>query len=95
MRIPGWRAALIRTIAAILGTHFCNVDLHGENNELLLSFVRSLISTLDAKDAYTRGHSERVALIARKLGEELGLPEEDLHDIYVAGSAARYRKNWH
>src|SRR5690606_28460528 len=39
----------------------------------------------DAKDPYTRGHSERVALVARRLGEELELPEEDLHDIYLSG----------
>lgn len=78
-------ANLLNSLATILGTHIRNIDLYEQHHDLLLSFVRSLVSTLDAKDPYTRGHSERVALIARRLGEEFDLPEEDLHDIYVAG----------
>jgi hypothetical protein len=78
-------ASLLNSVATILGTHVRNIELYEQHNELLLSFVRSLVSTLDAKDPYTRGHSERVALIARRLGEEFSLPEEDLHDIYLSG----------
>jgi len=78
-------ARLLSSIASILGTHGRNIDLYRQHDELLLSFVRSLVSSLDAKDAYTRGHSERVALIARRIGEQLRLPEEDLYDIYLAG----------
>ena len=79
------QTSLLASVASILGTHQRNLELFRQRESLLLSFVRSLVSTLDAKDAYTRGHSERVALIARSLGLELGLPPEDLHDIYVAG----------
>ncbi len=78
-------ASLLSSIATILGTHLRNVDLYHQHDELILSFVRSLVSTLDAKDPYTRGHSERVALIARRIGEEMQLPDEDLQDIYLAG----------
>jgi hypothetical protein len=77
--------SLLASVASILGTHQRNLELFQQREGLLLAFVRSLVSTLDAKDAYTRGHSERVALIARSLGLQLGLPPEDLHDIYVAG----------
>jgi HD-GYP domain-containing protein (c-di-GMP phosphodiesterase class II) len=78
-------ASLLSSVATILGTHNCNIGLYKQHADLLLSFVRSFVSTLDAKDAYTRGHSERVALIARRLGQELGLPEDELQDIYLAG----------
>jgi HD-GYP domain-containing protein (c-di-GMP phosphodiesterase class II) len=78
-------ASLLNSVATILGTHLRNIDLYSQHDELLLSFVRSLVSTLDAKDPYTRGHSERVALIARRIGQELDLPEEDLKDIYLSG----------
>jgi len=78
-------ASLLNSIATILGTHLRNIDLYQQHQALLLSFVRSLVSTLDAKDPYTRGHSERVALVARRLGEELQLPENDLQDIYLSG----------
>ena len=79
------QASLANSIATLLGTHAQNIDLYRQHDDLLLSFVRSLVSTLDAKDPYTRGHSERVALIARRLGEELKLPAADLHSLYVAG----------
>lgn len=76
---------LLTSIASLLGTHSRNRELFRQHEELLLSFVKSMVSSLDAKDAYTRGHSERVALIARRIGAELRLPEEDLRDIYLSG----------
>jgi len=79
------QTSLLSSVASILGTHQRNLELFRQHEDLLLSFVRSLVSTLDAKDAYTRGHSERVALISRRLGVELGLPPEDLRDIYLSG----------
>lgn len=79
------QASLLQSIAKILGTHLHNRDLFQQNEDLLMSFVRSMVSTIDAKDAYTRGHSERVALVARCLGEELGFPVEELEDIYLSG----------
>jgi hypothetical protein len=79
------QTSLLSSVASILGTHQRNLELFREHEDLLLSFVRSLVSSLDAKDAYTRGHSERVALISRRLGIQLGLPHEDLRDIYLAG----------
>lgn len=78
-------ANLLHSLATILGTHTRNIHLYEQHQELLIGFVRSLVSTLDAKDPYTRGHSERVALIGRRLGEEFNLPEEDLHNIYLSG----------
>lgn len=79
------QTSLLSSVASILGTHQRNLDLYREHEDLLLCFVRSLVSTLDAKDPYTRGHSERVALISRRLGAELGLPDDDLRDIHLSG----------
>lgn len=78
-------SSLVRSMTSIMSTHHHNQELLTEHEELLLQFIESLVSTLDAKDPYTRGHSERVARIARCIGEELGLPEEDLEDIYQSG----------
>ncbi|MBM4077670.1 MAG: HD-GYP domain-containing protein, partial [Planctomycetes bacterium] len=78
-------AKLINSLATILGTHVRNVELYDEHDDLLVGFIRSLVSTLDAKDPYTRGHSERVALVARRLGEQLQLQSTDLDDIYLSG----------
>jgi HD-GYP domain-containing protein (c-di-GMP phosphodiesterase class II) len=53
--------------------------------EALLGLVSSLTATIDAKDPYTCGHSERVARIAVRLGEEMKLPGPALGDLYLAG----------
>ena len=79
------QASLLQSIARILGTHLRNRELFQQNEDLNLSFVRSMVSTIDAKDAYTRGHSERVALVARILAEELGLPVNEADDIHLSG----------
>ena len=76
---------LMNSLAIKLATNLHNIQLYDDNQQLMLGFVQSLVSTLDAKDPYTRGHSERVALIGRRLGKEMGLPEDDLEAIYMSG----------
>jgi HD-GYP domain-containing protein (c-di-GMP phosphodiesterase class II) len=44
-----------------------------------------MVSALDAKDPHIRGHSERVALYARRLAKEVGLDELSCEIIYLAG----------
>jgi putative nucleotidyltransferase with HDIG domain len=60
-----------------------------ESNRLLeesaLETVESLNATVDAKDPYTAGHSQRVQRIAVALGEELGLEREQLELLRYAG----------
>jgi putative nucleotidyltransferase with HDIG domain len=56
--------------------------------------IRALAATLDARDPYTAGHSERVSVLSVEVGRTLGLPESDievlrfgalLHDIGKIG----------
>ncbi len=79
------QASLLQSIARILGTHLRNRELFQQNEDLYMSFVRSMVSTIDAKDAYTRGHSERVALVAKILAEQMGLPANEIDDIHLSG----------
>ncbi len=99
-RVTGWiclfnRAAhsefgetdlvLADTVATLIVTHARNREVYEAHDELLLQFVGSLVTTIDAKDSYTRGHSERVAAISRCLGKQMGLSERDLLDCFNAG----------
>jgi HD-GYP domain-containing protein (c-di-GMP phosphodiesterase class II) len=43
--------------------------------------VRALISAIEAKDKYTRGHTERVTLYASALADEIGLKEDQRQDL--------------
>ena len=60
-----------------------------EANRLLeqsaLEAVESLNATVDAKDPYTAGHSQRVQRIALALAEELGLEREQREAVRFAG----------
>ncbi len=50
-----------------------------------LGTIQSLIAALEAKDPYTRGHSERVAKLSEIIGKELKLGEEALETLRYAG----------
>jgi putative nucleotidyltransferase with HDIG domain len=56
-------------------------DVHG----LMMGLLHSLTSAVDAKDAYTCGHSERVALLSRHLAQQAKLGDHDVERIYMAG----------
>lgn len=58
---------------------------HSKLKDTLFGLIRSLTATIDAKDPYTCGHSERVARIASRIGEQMELPAEMLSDLYLAG----------
>ncbi len=47
--------------------------------------IVALANSIDSKDSYTRGHSQRVADISRAIGEELGLPDRTLKHLYYGG----------
>jgi response regulator RpfG family c-di-GMP phosphodiesterase len=80
-----WEASLLNTAATLLASHASNLDLIREKEHLLINTVRSLVSALDAKDAYTRGHSERVALFSKRIAETLGYDSPAAEKLYLSG----------
>ncbi|MEP6995033.1 MAG: HAMP domain-containing protein, partial [Acidobacteriota bacterium] len=65
-----------------------------ETQELFLASIRALAAAIDAKDPYTRGHSERVARYASAIAKEMGLSADEvrktrlsalLHDVGKIG----------
>lgn len=76
---------LIQPVASLIGTQRTNGKLYGELKELLFGVIRALTAAIDAKDPYTSGHSERVARIAVRLSEEMGLSANQRGDLYLMG----------
>jgi HD-GYP domain-containing protein (c-di-GMP phosphodiesterase class II) len=78
-------AALLLPFASLIGLQGRGARRYHQIKDLLVGLTRALTAAIDAKDAYTYGHSERVARAAVELGRELGLQEDELSDIYLAG----------
>jgi putative nucleotidyltransferase with HDIG domain len=55
--------------------------LHG----MTVNVAESLITAMEAKDVYLRGHSHRVAALAAAIAEELGLDEDMVERVRLAG----------
>ncbi len=59
--------------------------LYADANELFLDTIQAITAAIDAKDPYTRGHSQRVSEFSMVLAQELNLPPETVHHIRVGG----------
>jgi len=60
-------------------------DLVTAEETFLGSQVGALTRLLAEKDAYTEGHTRRVALLAVQVGEELGVPPARLRELAIGG----------
>lgn len=58
-----------------------NHDLYLEMKQLLFSMVQSLSDAIEAKDSYTRGHTQRVSEISIAIGAALQLPAQGLEHL--------------
>ncbi len=80
---------LFTSVASGCAVFIENGRLFNDLKELFVGSLKALTNSIDAKDQYTRGHSERVALISRWIAERVAerepLEEEQIHRIYLAG----------
>ncbi|MCX5635955.1 MAG: HD domain-containing protein [Planctomycetota bacterium] len=80
---------LFNSVANSCAVFVENGRLFKELQELFIGSLKALTNSIDAKDQYTRGHSERVAFISHWIAEKLVakdlLTEEQLHRIYLSG----------
>ena len=63
-----------------------NAELKDKNDELekaYLDTIGILRYTVEAKDPYTRGHSDRVSEFSVLIGQKLGLDEQTLHILKI------------
>ena len=65
-----------------------NNELHDANEKLEQAYLESIETlryTVEAKDPYTKGHSDRVSEFSVLIGKKLGLPENDLKTLRIGG----------
>lgn len=72
-------------LANIAAAAIENASLHDELQALFLSTVSAMANSIDARDPYTKGHSERVTAYAVMIAEELKLHPDELERLRYAG----------
>jgi response regulator RpfG family c-di-GMP phosphodiesterase len=60
-------------------------EKHQQLRTAYVQTIRALSEAVDAKDAYTRGHSERVGVYASKIAREMNFPKDVIERVYIAG----------
>jgi PAS domain S-box-containing protein/putative nucleotidyltransferase with HDIG domain len=77
--------ATLEQLAGLIGVAFENTRLLTDLQELFLGTVKSLSYAIDAKSSWTAGHSGRVTEYALLLGRKIGLSDQELRDLELAG----------
>lgn len=75
---------ILGTLASQSAIAIENATLLKTVREGIINTTKSLAEAIDVKDAYTRGHCERVAQLAISTARELGIPESKMEPIYIA-----------
>lgn len=83
-------AKLFNSVANECAVFIENQGLFRDLKELFIGSLKALTHSIDAKDQYTRGHSERVALISKWIAERYSqvtgeLDNDAIQKIYLAG----------
>jgi diguanylate cyclase (GGDEF)-like protein len=76
---------LARGVADIGSLALGNATRFADLEQALLQTVEVLANALEAKDEYTQGHAREVAELALHVGRELGMRDEELRVLELAG----------
>lgn len=78
-------AQVLQIIANQLSYLLRITSLYEESNQLYIDTIKALVTAVDAKDAYTQGHSSRVSDLSVAIAMEMGLDDKVLHDVLIGG----------
>jgi HD-GYP domain-containing protein (c-di-GMP phosphodiesterase class II) len=76
---------LLYALASQAAIFIENARLERDVRSMFLGIIVSMASAVDAKDAYTHGHSLRVARVGLLVAQQLGLPREKLEPLLLSG----------
>lgn len=78
-------AKLCASLCNTLSIFLENLMFLEDAQSMFIGTLHALTSAIDAKDSYTFGHSERVALLSEMLARAAGIDEAVVERIYIAG----------
>jgi len=75
---------VLYALASQAAIFLVNARLEREVRSMFLNIIVSMAGAVDAKDAYTHGHSLRVARMSLIVAQERGLPREELEPLLLS-----------
>jgi len=84
-QISSYETLLLEAAAGFLSSFLDNVELYAAQHRTFLGTIKAMTAAIDAKDRYTRGHSDRVARLSAELARGAGLDPAQVERIHLSG----------
>lgn len=84
-QVSSYEMQLLEAAGGYTGAMLENATLYQQQQALFMGTLRALTAAIDAKDRYTCGHSERVALLAKMLCDAAGLGAAMAERVHISG----------
>ena len=75
----------LEATANLIGVFHENISRFDEQKLMFMGTLTALTASIDAKDEYTRGHSERVAYMGAQLAKAMGMDVKQVELIHTTG----------
>lgn len=75
----------LEATANLMGVFHENIARFDEQKQMFMGTLTALTASIDAKDEYTRGHSERVAYLGARLAEAMRMNAQAVELIHTTG----------
>ncbi len=75
----------LEAVTGYLAVFHENIFRFEQQQKIFYGTIRAFTSSIDAKDNYTHGHSERVALMSAKLAQAMGISEQECKRVHISG----------
>ncbi len=75
---------LLNSLATSAAMAISKAQHYRDLNELFLSTIKAIANAIEAKDPYTRGHSERIRDYSLIMARELGMNGEDVKNLEIS-----------
>jgi HD-GYP domain-containing protein (c-di-GMP phosphodiesterase class II) len=83
--VSSYDLRLIETAAVYTSAFLENANLYASQQSLFMGTIEALAAAIDAKDAYTCGHSRRVAYLGEMLARAAGATPEQAERVRISG----------
>jgi HD-GYP domain-containing protein (c-di-GMP phosphodiesterase class II) len=84
-QVSTYETKSIESVCGLLGAFLENAGLYEEQRESFIGTIRAMSGALDAKDRYTRGHSDRVAYLSAEIARAIGFADDAVERVRIAG----------